>query len=99
MAHDKEEGFSPLRRALLGALFASVVLPRMAFAKENNPASQEPTNMKIKLTFNNQSLTATLYDNPFQRVARRRKRQRGPHSPLLIRRRGRSSGVQGRAFG
>jgi hypothetical protein len=69
MAHDKEEGFSPLRRALLGALFASVVLPRMAFAKENNPASQEPTNMKIKLTFNNQSLTATLYDNPSARRA------------------------------
>jgi hypothetical protein len=39
----------------------------MAFAKENNPASQEPTNMKIKLTFNNQSLTATLYDNPSAR--------------------------------
>ena len=34
-----------------------------------------------------------------QRVAWRRKRQRSPHSPLLIRRRGRSSGVQGRAFG
>jgi Mn-containing catalase len=33
-----------------------------------------------------------------QRVARRRKRQRRPHSPLLIMRRGRSSGVQGRAF-
>ena len=33
------------------------------------------------------------------RVARRRKRQRSPHSPLLIMRRGRSSGVQGRAFG
>jgi hypothetical protein len=32
-----------------------------------------------------------------QRVAWRRKRQRRPHSPLLIRRRGRSSG--GRAFG
>ena len=32
-----------------------------------------------------------------QRVARRKKRQRSPHSPLMIRRRGRSSG--GRAFG
>ena len=38
-------------------------------------------------------------DGAAQRVARRRKRQRSPHSPLLIRRRGRSSGVQGRAFG
>ena len=34
-----------------------------------------------------------------QRVARRRKRPRSPRSPLLIMRRGRSSGVQGRAFG
>jgi hypothetical protein len=34
-----------------------------------------------------------------QRVAWRRKRQRRPQSPLLIRRRGRSSGIQDRAFG
>jgi hypothetical protein len=34
-----------------------------------------------------------------QRVARRRKRQGSPRSPLLIRRRGRSSGIPGRAFG
>ena len=34
-----------------------------------------------------------------QRVAWRRKRQVSPHSPLMIRRRGRSSGIQGRAFG
>jgi transposase len=34
-----------------------------------------------------------------QRVARRRKRQGSPRSPLLIRRRGWSSGIQGRAFG
>jgi acyl-CoA dehydrogenase len=35
----------------------------------------------------------------WQRVAQRRKRQRGPHSPLMIRRGGRSSGIQDRAFG
>jgi hypothetical protein len=34
-----------------------------------------------------------------QRVAWRRKRRRRPHSPLMIMRRGRSPGVQGRAFG
>src|SRR4051794_12268112 len=33
-----------------------------------------------------------------QRVAWRRKRRRSPHSPLMIRRRGRSPGIQGRAF-
>ena len=59
--------FSPLRRALLGAMFAGLVLPRFALAQKNNPASQEPTDMKIRLTFNNQSLTATLYDNPSAR--------------------------------
>src|SRR3954463_9640229 len=37
-------------------------------------------------------------DNKRQRVARRKKRQGSPHSPLLIRRRGRSPDVQGRAF-
>ncbi len=35
---------------------------------------------------------------PWQRVAWRRKRRRRPHSPLMISRRGRSSGIQGRAF-
>lgn len=48
--------FSPLRRTLLRAMFASVALPTPSFA--------EPTTMRIRLTFNNQSMTATLYDNP-----------------------------------
>lgn len=48
--------FSPLRRTLLRAMFASVALPTSSFA--------EPTTMRIRLTFNNQSMTATLYDNP-----------------------------------
>jgi hypothetical protein len=59
---------SPFRRALLGAMFASVVLPQLSFAQQkNNPASQEPTDLRIRLTFNNQSMTATLYDNPSAR--------------------------------
>ena len=39
------------------------------------------------------------YDAWCQRVARRRKRQRSPHPLLLFMQRGRSSGIQGRAFG
>ncbi|MET0527133.1 MAG: cyclophilin-like fold protein [Microvirga sp.] len=62
------KSFSPLRRALLGAMFASVALPRLSFAQQkNNPASWEPTDMRIRLTFNNQSMIATLYDNPSAR--------------------------------
>jgi ACS family tartrate transporter-like MFS transporter len=45
------------------------------------------------------SIVGAPISGALQRVARRRKRQGSPHSPLLIRRRGRSSGIQGRAFG
>jgi hypothetical protein len=62
------KSFSPLRRTLLGAMFASVAMPRPSLAQQrSNPASQEPTNMRIRLTFNNQSMVATLYDNPSAR--------------------------------
>jgi hypothetical protein len=58
------KSFSPLRRALLGAIFAGVALPSQSLARQrSNPASQEPTDMRIRLTFNNQSMVATLYDN------------------------------------
>jgi hypothetical protein len=60
--------FSPLRRALLGAMFAGVVLPKPSFARRrDNPAGQEPTDMRIRLTFNNQTMIAILYDNPSAR--------------------------------
>ena len=63
-----ENSFLPLRRALLGAMFASVALPRPSFAQQRNvPTGQEPTDMRIRLTFNNQSMIATLYDNPSAR--------------------------------
>ncbi|KAB0267873.1 cyclophilin-like fold protein [Microvirga brassicacearum] len=63
-----ENSFSPLRRALLGAMFASVALPRPSFAQQRNvPTRQEPTDMRIRLTFNGKSMTATLYDNPSAR--------------------------------
>ena len=45
------------------------------------------------------AVTATSTLDRCQRVAWRKQRQGNPYSPLLIRRRGRSPGVQGRAFG
>ncbi len=63
-----ENSFLPLRRALLGAMFASVALPRPSFAQQRNvPIGQEPTDMRIRLTFNGKSMIATLYDNPSAR--------------------------------
>jgi hypothetical protein len=59
---------SPVRRALLCAMFAAVVMQRPASAQQrNDPASQKPTDTKIRISFNNQSMTATLYDNPSAR--------------------------------
>ena len=56
------------RRALLGAGLAIPLLPHLASAQDGrDPASQEPTDMKIKATFNNQNMIATLYDNPSAR--------------------------------
>ena len=47
-----ENAFLPLRRALLGAMVASVALPRHSFAQQRNmPTGQEPTDMRIRLTF------------------------------------------------
>ena len=61
-------GFSPLRRSILGAILVTATMPWLAFAQQkNDPASQEPTDMKIRMMFNGQSLTATLYDNPSAR--------------------------------
>jgi len=60
--------FSPLRRALLWAMAASVAAPRLSLAQQkNNRASQEPTDMRIRLTFSNQRMVVTLYDNPSAR--------------------------------
>lgn len=63
-----ENAFLPLRRALLGGMVAGVALPRPSFAQQRNvPTGQEPTDMRIRLTFNGKSMTATLYDNPSAR--------------------------------
>lgn len=56
------------RRTLIGAAFAAAVLPRFAYGQQGrDPASQEPTDMRIRMTFNGRTMTATLYDNPSAR--------------------------------
>jgi hypothetical protein len=56
------------RRALLGTALAAAVTPITAQAQEGrDPASQEPTDVRIRLTFNGMTMTATLYDNPSAR--------------------------------
>jgi hypothetical protein len=74
MAHGKETPAmtfglpSITRRGLLGAGLAAAVLPRSARSREGKgPASQEPTDMKIRMTFGDHTMTATLYDNPSAR--------------------------------
>lgn len=55
------------RRTLLGAALAVTALPRAAASRESKaPVSQEP-DMKIGMTFNGRTMTATLYDNPSER--------------------------------
>ena len=56
------------RRAVLGAALISAALPGLSIAQQgNDPASQEPTDMRVRFTFNDQTMTATLYDNPSAR--------------------------------
>ncbi|RVT71020.1 MFS transporter [Agrobacterium sp. CNPSo 2736] len=53
------------RRALL-ALAAAIILPRRAFSKSSRN-NQERSDLKIKLTFGENTMMATLYDNPSAR--------------------------------
>ena len=53
------------RREFLCTALATAVLPRLAHSQQGrDPASQEPTDMRIKMTFEGRLMTATLYDNP-----------------------------------
>ncbi|MDX8454642.1 cyclophilin-like fold protein [Mesorhizobium sp. VK9D] len=53
---------------LFGAVLATATLPGVAGSQEGwDPASQEPAQMKIKMTFGDHAMTATLYDNPSAR--------------------------------
>ncbi|QPB24034.1 MFS transporter (plasmid) [Rhizobium sp. 007] len=56
------------RRTLLTGMSASMILPGMGRAQQGrDPNSQKPTDVRIRLTFNDRVLTATLYDNPSAR--------------------------------
>ncbi|MQB43790.1 cyclophilin-like fold protein [Rhizobium sp. ICMP 5592] len=52
------------RRTVLGSMIATAAFPVLAQTRQgHDPASQEPTKMKIRMMFGGQTITATLYDN------------------------------------
>lgn len=56
------------RRGIVGGALAAATLPFAVRGQDGrDPGSQEPTDVKIRMTFNDLSLTATLYDNPSAR--------------------------------
>lgn len=56
------------RRAMIGAAVATAGLPRLALSQEGRGlVNQEPTDMRIRMTFDGRTMTATLYDNPSAR--------------------------------
>lgn len=56
------------RRTFVAALVSVPVLGHPAFAQEGrDPASQEQTDVRIRIRFADQSLDAVLYDNPTAR--------------------------------
>jgi hypothetical protein len=65
----KLESRSLSRRALLGAAFVSTAMPCLALAQTapRITAAGEETNMRIRIVFDGQDFTATLYDNPSAR--------------------------------
>ncbi|MBY5901413.1 cyclophilin-like fold protein (plasmid) [Rhizobium leguminosarum] len=56
------------RRAVLGGTLAAAALPLVAQGQdERGPAEPEATSVRIRIGFNNLTLTATLADNPTAR--------------------------------
>ena len=59
--------YNPLtisRRGLIAAGFAAAILPSVVMAQQGgDPATLEPTDMNIRMTFGGQALTGVLYDN------------------------------------
>lgn len=52
------------RRAILASMLATAIFPASAQAQQGrDPTSQEPPEVKIRMTFNGKTITATLYDN------------------------------------
>lgn len=54
------------RRELLALAIAAIIVPGRAFSK-SGPNNQERTEVKIKLTSGENTMTAVLYDNPSAR--------------------------------
>ena len=59
--------FPITRRALVGGALAASLPIRANAQTGREPASQEPTKLRIKISFNDLTLTAVLYDNPSAR--------------------------------
>ena len=60
--------FAITRRRIVGGALAAAAFPFAVRGQDGrDPASQEPTDARIKITFNGLSMTATLYDNPSAR--------------------------------
>lgn len=55
------------RRAVISAGLASLLLPAPASAQTIDPNNQEPTDMRVRFTFNDLTMTAVLYDSPSAR--------------------------------
>jgi hypothetical protein len=52
----------------MGGALAAAALPIAARGQERrDPAGQQPSDMRIRMTFNDLSMTAMLYDNPSAR--------------------------------
>ncbi|WP_137934878.1 cyclophilin-like fold protein [Mesorhizobium comanense] len=56
------------RRIVFGTVLAATILPRPAASQQRkDAASREPTDMRISMTFDGRTMTATLHDNPSAR--------------------------------
>lgn len=56
------------RRKILAGTLISAALPFASFAQRGrDPDSQEPTDVRIRMSFGDYAMTATLYDNPSAR--------------------------------
>ncbi len=55
------------RRTLLGGVVAGFFMPLAARAQAPNRNAQEPSDMRVRFTFGDFTMTAALYDNPSAR--------------------------------
>lgn len=56
------------RREILAGTLISAALPFASFAQQGrDPDNQEPTDVRIRMSFGDYAMTATLYDNPSAR--------------------------------